>query len=337
MSAAPNKRLRLTENLYFKVPSVNLEFIHSGAAVLDCVLGGGWPLGRIVNVVGDKSTGKTLLAIEALTNFLHQYPDGEAYYAESEAAFNQEYAQALGLPLDNVNFPEGIDTVEQLFDSITDALKKADGRRTLYILDSLDALTDEGEKSRDIRDGTYGTGKSKQMSQLLRRLVRDVERSKACVMIISQVRDNIGATFGRKYTRSGGRALDFYASIVIYLAHLEEKRRTVGGVKRTVGVDIKAKCTKNKVGLPFRECKFPVIFAYGIEDISANLDWLEENGKLGEVGLSAKEIQNLKGQAISGGMAPADFTELRSSLAETVKKAWTEIETSFMPKKGKYA
>src|SRR3990167_10288547 len=227
MAKEKRQRLRQTEGMYFKVPSVNLDFVHSGAAVLDCIIGGGWPLGRIVNVVGDKSTGKTLLAIEALTNFLRQYPDGKAYYAESEAAFNQEYAQALGLPLDKIQFPENIDTVEQLFDDITRALKEAGDQRVLYVLDSLDALTDESEKGRDIRDGTYGTGKSKQMSQLLRRLVRDVEKSKATVMIISQVRDNIGATFGRKYTRSGGRALDFYASVVVYLAHLEEIKRTV--------------------------------------------------------------------------------------------------------------
>ena len=332
-------RLRLVEagGSYFSSPTTTLELIHSGSTVLDCVIGGGWPLGRVVNIVGDRSTGKTLLAVESLTNFVKKYPKSKAYYAESEAAFNQEYAQALGLPLDRIVFPEEIDTVEALYDNIRKVIADSDGTPTLYVLDSLDALSDESEKKRDIRAGSYGTGKAIMMSQLFRRLVRKVEKSQVCVMIISQVRTRIGITFGRNYTRSGGRALDFYASVILYLAHLGEIKRTVGGVSRTVGVKVKAKCTKNKVGLPFRECEFPIIFSYGIEDITASLDWLEANRQIEATGLSGKEFKMLRKRALNGRLGDDELKETRKALTKTVKQVWADVEQSFLPKRGKYS
>lgn len=321
---------------YFTSPSSSLDFIHSGAAVLDCVIGGGWPLGRICNIVGDKSTGKTLLAIEALTNFSNTYPKARARYVETEAAFIPEYAHALGLPTDRVDFPEGVDTVEELFDDIVDAIVKSKGKPFLYVLDSLDALTDEAEKKRDIREGTYGASKPKQMSQLFRRLTSRVEKSNVCVIIVSQVRDNIGVTFGRKYSRSGGRALDFYASIVLHLAHLGEIKRTIKGVKRTVGVNIRAKCTKNKIGLPFRECEFPILFSYGIEDVVANLDWLKANKKADALGISKKEFEKLRKRVMSGKLEDSEYREVQEVLSDALATAWREVETSFLPKRRKY-
>ena len=330
-------RLRLVETggSYFSSPTT-LEFIHSGSTILDCVIAGGWPLGRIVNIVGDRSTGKTLLAIEALTNFVKKFPKSKAYYAESEAAFNQEYAQALGLPLNRVEFPEGIDTVEALYDDVRRVIADSKGAPTLYVLDSLDALSDESEKKQDIRAGSYGTGKARMMSQLFRRLARKVEKSHVCFMIISQVRDRIGVTFGRTYSRSGGRALDFYASVILYLAHLGEIRRVVNNVKRTVGVNIRAKCTKNKVGLPFRECEFPIIFSYGIEDITACLNWLEVNNQIEATGLSHKEFKVLRKRALNGQLAQDEFKEVQAELTKTVKRVWVSVEQSFLPKRRKY-
>ena len=322
---------------YFLSPPSSYTFIHSGAVTLDCVLGGGWPLGRFSNIVGDKSTGKTLLAIEAMANFARAFPKAvKARYAESEAAFDEGYAQAIGMPLNRVSRPsEILETVEDFFDDVSDYIDRCT-RGGLYILDSLDALSDAEEIKKDIDKGSFGTGKAKKMSETFRRVIRDVERSKCHLMIISQVRSNIGVTFGRQYTRSGGRALDFYASQILYLAHKGEIRQTRNKVKRTVGVDIKVKCTKNKIGLPFRSCEFPILFGYGVEDICASIHWLRANSQTSGLGMTVKELNSIHKAAIHSELDHDEAVELRELFTEHVLERWSDIERSFIPKRGKY-
>lgn len=319
---------------YFAAPSKEVEFVSSGCELLNCVLGGGWPLGRVANIVGDKSTGKTLLAIEAFANFHRQYPKGAMFYNEAEAAFDKAYAQALGLPVDAIDFKEDCETVEELFEDLgskCDALGKHPG---LYVLDSLDALTDKAEKDRKIDEGSYGASKARQMSQLFRRLVRKVKQSRMLVIVISQIRDNIGVTFGAKYSRSGGRALDFYASQVVYLAQIGTLRKTVHKQSRAVGVSIKAKCTKNKIGLPQRECQFEIKFGYGVDDVAASLSWLGEVGGLEPLGLNSAKIPGYMKRLES--LPAEDAAAERSRLDELVRDRWTSIEREFLPKRGKY-
>lgn len=332
-SAAPSG------GLYFTSPKKNIEFFSSGCALLDCVLGGGWPLGRIANIVGDKSTGKTLLAIEACANFLRKYRDGGVLYVEAEASFDKDYAAALGLPVERVTFAEDIGTVEGLFTKLGDFIgydltkDKEDRRKTtardkpgLVVVDSLDALSDEAEAGRAIDQGSYGASKARKMSELFRRLVRELAKTRTCTMIISQVRDNIGITFGKKHTRSGGRALDFYASQALWLAHIRTLRKVVDKQDRAVGVTIKAKCEKNKISIPFRECELDVRFGYGIEDIGANLAFLDRVGK-------AKRVPALSVFKQSRGK---ELTELRRTLALVVEEEWYEFEKNFVSQQGKY-
>src|SRR6266403_1907474 len=224
--------------LYFTSPKEHIKFIPSGCTLLDCVLGGGWPLGRVSNVVGDKSTGKTLLAIEAIANFRLTFPKGLVRYFEAEAAFDNEYAAALGVELHEDEFVGG-DTVEVLFDDLTATLEGLDNEKpALYIVDSLDAISDKAEMERKITDATYGGTKPKQLGQLFRRLVREIERKSLHLQIISQVRDNIGVAFGNRFTRTGGRALDFYASQILWLAHKGQIKKVVKGVTRATGIEI---------------------------------------------------------------------------------------------------
>jgi recombination protein RecA len=326
---------------FFASTDSQLQFVHTGSTTLDMVLGGGWPLGRVINVIGDNSSGKTLLAIEGMANFALQYPKGKIRYREPEAAFLPEYAGALGLPLDRGELTRGDgssgpDTVEKFYNDLDRFLKKLKGNPGMYVLDSLDALSDEAELNRGFGEASYGTGKAKDMSQMFRLVTSRIEESRVCLLIISQTRDRIGVTFGRKYTRSGGRALDFYASIILYLAHIKEISRTVEGVKRPVGVQVKAKCTKNKVGLPFRSCEFPIIFGYGIEDISAGLDWLAEHKRLGLAGLTEREYKDLKKLALRTGFSDSEKAEIRKNVSTAVRKGWLEVEKSFLPKQGKY-
>src|ERR1700678_202644 len=126
---------------YFASPKKNLNFVRSGSKLLDLALGGGWAKGRIANIIGDKSTGKSLLCIEAAANFVNQYPKGQVKYRESEAAFDIPYAEALGMPVNNVDFGnKPIETVEDLFEDLDGVIKKASGP-ILYICDSLDSLS----------------------------------------------------------------------------------------------------------------------------------------------------------------------------------------------------
>ena len=322
------KKDETTESMignYF-VKDKPLEFISSGCEILNCVLGGGYPLGRIVNIVGDKSTGKTLLAIEAFANFSRQFPNGKMYYHEAEASFDTDYAQALGMPIENVNFID-TDTVEGFFEALTEVIDshKKESSPGMYVLDSLDALTDKAEKERKIADGSYAMTKQKKLSEIFRRLVSDIEKTNVCLLIISQVRDNIGVAFGEKYKRSGGKSLDFYASQILWLSEVEKLLRTVKGIKRPIGIKIKAKCKKNKISLPFRECEFPIIFGYGIDDATGNLEFLNKvKGSLEEIGITEiKDVEELD-------------LETKVKIAEQVKKIWKETEVGFLPKYKKY-
>ena len=303
----------------------------SGCTVLDCALGGGWAESRVVNVVGDNSTGKTLLAIEAAANFILKYPEGRVIYNEAEAAFDQSYAESLGFPLEKVLLEDN-DTVEGIFGRMEELF--SDPVPTLYVVDSLDAVTDKAEQGRGIDEATYGMSKQRQISSLFRRNIRKLKSSRVTVFIISQVRDKIGATFGNTKTRSGGKALDFYASQIVWLAHIGKVIRTRKEVKRATGVNIKADIRKNKVGVPHREAEFQILFNFGTEDLVSNLRWLKANKKFGYLDMTQKDGEKL----LSGVNKLGDdryYEELAHS-AEAVKQAWHDIEEDFRPPRRKY-
>ncbi len=248
--------------------------------LLDCAMSGGYAVGRISNIVGDRSSGKTLLAIEACLNYHAKFPDGDIFYVESEAAFDKSYAEALGMPVDKVTFVEDLHTVEDLFKFLLDTV--ADN--ALVVVDSLDALSDKSEMEMDIDQNTYGgVKKAKQLSTTFRRLTKKLSKTNVTVIFVSQIRAKLDVTFGKKTQRSGGKALDFYASQVIFLAELGKRYITRRKVKKPVGIDVRAKIDKNKVGLPFREVEFPIIFGYGIDDLTAALKWADGIGRLDEV------------------------------------------------------
>jgi recombination protein RecA len=336
LKLARKKEVVEDNSMFFASPKTHLELVSTGCELLNCTVGGGWPLGRVVNIVGDKSTGKTLMAIEAMANFRLQYPEGKTEYCETEAAFDDEYAAALGLDMTEVGRSE-CETVEDLFDKMTKFIDDVGPEgRGLYIVDSLDALSDKAEQGRGIADSTYGASKPKQLGQLFRRLIKPLEKSNVLVIIISQVRDAIGVSFGEKHTRSGGRALDFYASQIVWLANLGQIKKTINKTQRTIGVTIKAKVKKCKIGLPFRECSFDIIFGYGIDDVGANLDYLKTQGELGQLNIGSTD-QSIA--AYKKGFANAsdeEQAEMRAQMAKAVKSTWYRVEKTFLPPRGKY-
>lgn len=318
---------------YFASPSRDIRFINSGCEVLNCVLGGGYPLGRIVNIVGDKSTGKTLLAIEAAANFFAQY-EGHVWYVETEAAFDDRYAAALGLPVQRVLRPKRrVRTVEDLYEHI-EAVCQVKDKPGLYIVDSFDALSDNAELDRPIGDNSFGAAKAKKSSEMFRRMVGNVEDSKVCLMIISQIRDNIGVTFGRKYTRSGGKALDFYASQAIYLAQMGQIKKTINKIEKTIGLKLRVKAEKNKIGLPLRECEMPIRFGFGVDDVTANLEWLDTVDSLDAVPAMAGRNLKLVLRKLET-MPVEEYELLRKESRKAVRRVWSEVETKFLPTRQK--
>jgi recombination protein RecA len=330
---ARRERLDAGGGNYFSGKKEKLDFITSGSTLLDLALGGGWAERRIANVVGDKSTGKTLLCIEATANFAIKYPKGRIRYREAESAFDKLYAAALGMPIDRIDFgSKRIATVEDL----TKICEKAK-QKEFVVVDSLDALSDRSEMDRDIDEGSYGANKAKKMSELFRRLTQTMSDKDVTLLIVSQVRDKIGAMFGAKHTRTGGRAMDFYASQVLMLAHLGRIVKTSRGLKRATGVKILGKLDKNKISLPFREAEFPIHFGYGVDDAQSMINWLKvtKGFKAKNYGLSEEESKAALKTLLD--MTRAEERKIMTMLREDVTARWYEIEKDLMPKRSKYA
>lgn len=316
-------------------------FISSGGTLLNLALtnttDNGYRAGRIVNIVGDKSSGKTLLAIEVMSYAYHMMKknyDMKLIYDEGEAAFDREYAVKLGLPVDKIDFRES-ETVEDWYASLEKEINlpvKEKKDFTIYILDSLDSIVSEGELEQDFNKGSFGMDKQKQMSKLFRRLVRKIRSNNILLIVISQLRDKIGVTFGETKTRAGGRALDFYASQILWLY---EKGKIKKG-NLPVGLEIKAKIKKNKLWKPFREVDFSILFEYGIDDLGSNVDFLKEN----KVCLNDSNTRFLyEGNQYSR----EDFIQFLSEnnkeqeIKDLVKKTWDTIEDeSKVVRKQKY-
>ncbi len=245
----------------------------------------------------------------------------------------------MGLPVARVEFIDeasdaSFETVEDFKEDLDRVLKELKDVPALYILDSLDALSDRAELVRDLDKGSYGANKAKMMSRIFRGTTREIAQKKLCLLIISQVRDNIGVTFGESHVRSGGKALDFYASQVLWLFQKKRISKTRKGIERVVGVQIRARCKKNKVGLPFRECDFPIYFGFGVDDVTAGIEWLKSVKRLDAVGLD----ETTSAQFIKGlpKLSDAEYGEDRQRVNQAVVDVWKEVEESFKPVRQKY-
>lgn len=313
------------------------QFVSSGCFMLDLVLGGGWGLGRIVNLVGDKSSGKTLLAVEACANFSAVAGAENIRYLEAESAFDERYAEIIGMPK-GVKIAAGIETVEAFFKDLSEFLKNRNpSKPSLYVVDSLDALSDDAEMEKGFDEGSYGTSKARQLSKLFRQLVGDLSRANTTLLIISQIRDKIGVMFGEKHTRSGGRALDFYASQCCWLAEISKIKRTVKGVDRVIGIRTLARTKKNKLALPFRQAELTLIFRYGIDDEETMIDWLQDAKAFeqADFGCSAKELRANMAR-IRSESDRASMYAISTKLRYACRTIWEDIEARLEPGMRKY-
>lgn len=310
------------------------KFVPTGGMLLDCVLSspvgpGGWARGRVINIVGDRSTGKTLLAVEACANFARIAPIENIRYVEAEAAFDEDYGAVVGMP-QGLHPVDTIRTVEDFFKDLAlfcqQHKQSKNGLPCFYVLDSLDALSDDAEMKRELGDATYGVAKAKAMSEAFRRIIRDLEQANCTLMILSQVREKIGVMFGEKTTRSGGKALDFYASQILRLAEMGKVKRTVSGIERVLGIEVRVRNTKNKLGLPHRDAEQTMLFNYGIDDETSMLKFLMKTKMISSATSWMDAVYEARVKNDRGRLA-----QLNSELRKLVWTKWLDIEKAVAP------
>ncbi len=253
----------------------DIEVISTGCLTLDVALGiGGMPRGRMVEIYGPESSGKTTVALHVVAEA--QKMGGVAAFVDAEHALDPVYAKKLGVNLDELYVSQP-DSGEQALD-IVDALVRSSAV-DIIVVDSVAALTPKAEIEGDMGDSHVGL-QARLMSQALRKLTAIVNKSKTCVVFINQLREKVGIMFGNPETTPGGKALKFYASIRIDVRKADLLKDSDGAV----GNKTKAKIVKNKLAPPFRQAEFDIIYGEGISregciiDMGVAYDVLEKSG-----------------------------------------------------------
>jgi len=256
-------------------PDLNVEAVPTGSLALDAALGiGGVPKGRIIEIYGPESSGKTTLALHIVASAQKQ--GGEVAFIDAEHALDPDYAEALGVDIDSMLVSQP-DTGEQALE-ITDALVRS-GAVDVIVVDSVAALTPRAEIEGEMGDAFVGL-QARLMSQALRKLAGTIAKTNCIVIFINQIRMKIGVMYGNPETTTGGNALKFYASVRIDIRRTE----AIKNGAEVIGSRTRARVVKNKVAPPFREATFDIMYGEGISkygemvDLAVEMDIVHKSG-----------------------------------------------------------
>jgi len=329
-----------------------VEFLSSGSTMFNIAASGkgkngGWARGRIVNPVGDGSSGKTLLALELCANAFYNIKKKISKIFPLVKNLKIKYLnreRVMDFPIDKMYGEEFVKNIEWIYDISTVeefgrdfgkvCLEHKEGDCVIYVVDSWDSLNSEVSqqrfeeaaiKGKAKETGSYNTDKAAYASKEFFNNACDLMTGKdITLVIISQTRSKIGVTFGEKHYRSGGDALNFYTHQVPWLAEVEKLKKTFRGEERVYGIRMKAKFKRNKVAKPFRDAETVILFDYGIDDLGSMINWY--------YGPEVKKI-NFDGEDFNR----ADFikyiedNDLEDIIIDMVEKEWNEIESAIAP------
>ena len=286
---------------------MQVETISSGALTLDLALGGGLPKGRVIEIYGPESSGKTTLALHAVAEV--QKTGGIAAYVDAEHALDPTYAAALGVDIVNL-FISQPDTGETALEIVDQLVRSA--AVDIVVIDSVAALVPRAEIEGDMGDAHVGL-QARLMSQALRKITGNIGKSGCTVIFLNQLRQKIGVSYGNPETTTGGNALKYYASIRLDIRRIQTLKKGT----EEFGNRVKVKVAKNKVAPPFRIAEFDIIFGKGISTLGCLVDLAEETGILVRKGA----WYSYNGENISQGRDNAiKYLEEKPEFTEKIKQ-----------------
>ena len=268
-----------------ETPSMNVAMVSSGSFTLDMALGGGYPKGRVIEIYGPESSGKTTLALHAVAEI--QKAGGNAAFIDAEHALDPVYARNLGVNVDDLLVCQP-DSGEMALDVVDQLVRSS--AVDIVVIDSVAALVPRAELEGDMADTQMGL-QARLMSKALRKITGSLSRSQTTVIFINQLRSKIGVMYGNPEVTAGGNALKFYSSV-----RVDIRRKEV--LKDNEGIMVKCKIVKNKVAPPFRVVEFDILFGSGIDKYGCLLDAAEQTGFVERKGswYSRKELRFAQGR-----------------------------------------